>query len=74
MKKFLLTMVTLIALCAIAYFTMDLKELCYKCKVDNQKDSVMVEQVDSVSLPVRDTLVVADSTVAVTIDSVQIVK
>jgi hypothetical protein len=53
---------------------MDLKELCYKCKVDNQKDSLMVEQVDSVSLPVRDTLVVADSTVAVTIDSVQIVK
>jgi hypothetical protein len=74
MKKFLLTMVTLVVLCAIAYFTMDLKELCYKCKVDNQKDSVMVEQVDSVSLPVRDTLVVADSTVAVTIDSVQIVK
>ena len=64
MKKFLTVMITLVVLCAIAYFTMEFKDvLCYKCKIENmEKDSTVL-------VPAVDTLTVADTTNTLKIDS-----
>ena len=62
MKKFLTAMITLVVLCAIAYFTMEYKDvLCYKCKMEKDSSTVLVPQVD--------TLFVADTTNTLQVDS-----
>ena len=62
MKKFLTAMITLVVLCAIAYFTMEYKDvLCFKCRTEKDSSTVLIPQVD--------TLTVADITNTLQVDS-----